>query len=159
MKNTTLILLARLSLLIVILLCLRSGLNIWAHSGGEDRFVSMLRTAAGSEAGSSWAILHAQLHFGREAILLVGTIMCAAIILFSPAEARTPRSWTIMAVLLLAATGGHWISGVSNGAELLPSATAAQNHIGNTVFSVLALILSAKDFFGHNQALSTEGNK
>ena len=147
MRAEILLVLARISLTIVIFLCLRSGLNIWAHSGGEDRFLSMLHAGAGAEPSFGWAIMHARLHFGREAILLCGAILGVTSILFSSALNRTPHTWFLMLVLLVAATGGHWIAGLTTGADTLPSAKAMQNHVGNTVCALLVLVFSAKDFF------------
>ena len=153
MRAEILLVLARISLTIVIFLCLRSGLNIWAHSGGEDRFLSMLLAGGDDEPSFSWAVRHARLHFGREALLLAGVILGVACILFSPTENRTPHSWFLMLVLLTAATGGHWIAGLATGADTLPSPLAMQNHIGNTFFSLLVLVLSAKEFFSDKRGL------
>ena len=146
-KSTTLLTLARLCLLVAICLTLRSAWNIWGHAGGEDRLMGMLLVATPPAIDNSWAVLHSRLHFGREAILLFATMIAAAMILFAPARLRTPHLWMLMLVLLVAATGGHWLSALTTGADPMPSPPAAQNHLGNTVFSLLALLLSAKEFF------------
>ena len=141
------LLVGRLCLAVAIFLTLRSAWNIWGHSGGEDRLIGMLLIEAAPDIDNSWAVLHARLHFGREALLLLGAFAAAAIIMFSPARLRTPHGWLVMFVLLTAATGGHWLAAIATGADPIPSARAAQNHIGNSLFSVLALLFSAKDFF------------
>ena len=119
--------LAQIALAVAILATLNSLLSTWEHVSDPAYTV------------------HAQLHFGREIVISIAALLIAAYFMYGPARYRTMAGWTAMAIAILGVAGAFWLSLLFTGSPI-PGLQAALNHIGNTVFGLLALGLSWKPF-------------